>query len=809
MRFSRNLLEILMVLTMSANLCTAAPQTFDDGWKFAPGEATGAEAAAFDDAKWATLDLPHDWSIAGPIARENPMGSPGGFFPAGIGWYRKTFDAPAEWSGKHVAVQFDGVYMRSDVWINGQKLGTHVSGFTPFSYDLTPHLKAGRPNTIAVRVDNSRQPNCRWYSGSGIYRHVRLLVRDPVHIADNGVFVRTISVQDGGAELSISVTMVDQGDAAVTGVGLAGQVFEADMDGKPVGDAVAHFDRVASPLHNRVGTIESKTTLVNPKLWTPETPNRYVAVISALNGGQVVDTKETAFGVRTIEVSAEKGFLLNGKPVELYGACVHDDNGALGVAALDRAEVRRVELLKAAGFNAVRCAHNPYAPAFFDACDRLGLLVIAEAFDTWSAPKNPGDFGHYFNDLWQNELDTMILRDRNHPSIVMWSLGNEILLWDKQTAKSAADGAKLIRRAKELDPTRFTTTAVAGWNLSDKHWDQFQPLLNKFDLVGYNYAIHRYESDHTKFPKRVIVGTESFPRELFETWDRSDRLAHVIGDFVWTGIDYLGESGIGRYHQPDEKIYFHLDPRHYPYHGAYCGDIDLTGFRKPISHQRNIVWNRGEKLYTSITETTPDGRNYRVAEWGIVPSQASWTWPGFEGKPREVQVYSRYDAVRLYLNDKLVGEKPTGRAEQFKAVFEVPYTPGTLRTAGVQDGKEVEDNVLRTAGPAAGLRLTADRTEIAADGQDLAFVTVEAVDKDGNFQPTGAQQITFAVDGPAVIAGVASGDLGTVQAYQGNQRQLFNGRAQVVIRSTRGPGNVTMRATADGLTEGRTQIVSH
>ncbi|MGC4030957.1 MAG: glycoside hydrolase family 2 TIM barrel-domain containing protein [Tepidisphaeraceae bacterium] len=758
-----------------------------------------AQAAEYGDGDWMKVDLPHDWSIAGPIARENPAGSPGGFFPTGVGWYRKSFLAPADWAGRHVAIQFDGVYMLSDVYVNGTKLGTHASGFTPFEYDFTPHLKLSQSNTVAVRVDNSRQQNCRWYSGSGIYRHVRLAVREPIHMPQFGVFIRTNAVNNGAAELSMSVPVKNAGQPTADKVKVETRVFAADASGRPTGTAIAVFDAVDITLAENAGTVETKAVLPNAKLWSPESPAMYVAVTTLAVDGRTVDTRQTPFGVRTIAISAERGFELNGKPVELYGACVHDDNSGLGVAAFDRAEVRRVEWLKAAGFNAVRCAHNPPAPAFLDACDRLGLLVIDEAFDTWSLPKNPGDFGTYFKEQWQSELDKMILRDRNHPSIIIWSLGNEIVLWGRETARAATDGAKLIRRAKELDPTRFTTTAVAGWNLPDKPWEQMTPLLNQFDLVGYNYVLHRYETDHAAFPGRAIVGTESFPRDVFETFDTADRLTHVIGDFVWTGIDYFGESGIGRYHQPDEKIHFHLDPRHYPYHGAYCGDIDITGFRKPISYARNITWGRGETLYTSVTELTPDGRKYRVAEWGVVPTRASWTWPGFEGRSMEVVVYSRHDAVRLYLNDRLIGEKGTTRADHFKAVFSVPYEAGTLRTVGMRGGKEVETNTLRTAGPVAGLRLKVDRTQIDADGQDLAFVTVESIDANGDFQPNGDQNVTFTLDGPATIAGVASADFNNTDGYQVNHRRLFNGRAELIVRSSKTAGRINVQATAEGL----------
>jgi len=393
----------------------------------------------------------------------------------------------------------------------------------------------------------------------------------------------------------------------------------------------------------------------------------------------------------------------------------------------------------------------------------------------------------------------MILRDRNHPSIIIWSVGNEVMLWGNQTAKSAAEGTELARRTKELDPTRFCTTAVAGWNLRDAPWAQMDPLLTRFDVVGYNYAIHRYDSDHAKFPNRIIVGTESFPRDMFAAFDTSDRLPHVFGDFVWTGLDYLGESGIGQYRLPDQPVYFHLDTRQFPTHAASCGDIDITGFRKPSSYARNITWGRGETLYTSIAEPTPDGRKLKLTEWAVYPSRASWTWPAFENKPVEVQVYSRHDAVRLYLNGDLIGEKPTTRAQQFKAFFELPYKPGTLTTVGIKDGKEVERTELKTTGPVASLRLAVDRNQLNADAQDLAFIDVESLDATGAFQPTGDQNVTFTLEGPASIAAVSSGDFTTTENYQGTQRKLFQGRAQVVIRSTHRDGEVILRATTEGL----------
>jgi beta-galactosidase len=786
---------------------------FDADWRFALGDYPDAQQPQFDDSRWISVELPHDWSIGGPIAQTNTTGGGGGFFPAGVGWYRKTFTLPAETAGQRVTVRFDGVYMLSEVWVNGQRVGMHPYGYTPFSYDVTAQVKSGQANTIAVRVDNSKQMNSRWYSGSGIYRHVWLELLEPIHLQPAGVWVRTVSAEENEAVLKIGMSAENAGGSEPATVSFATKIFALDVMGKHSGTAVASLGPIESRFENKEGkkqtAVEADVTVTEPRLWSPEHPDRYVAVTTLTHAGRVVDTVETPLGIRTIEVSAEKGFLLNGEPVLLYGGCVHHDNGALGAAAFDRAEERRVELLKVAGFNAVRTSHNPPSSAFLEACDRLGLMVMDEAFDCWEKGKNNQDYHLYFKDWWQRDIDAMVLRDRNHPSVVMWSIGNEIP--DFGSAQGLRDGTKLIERIKELDPTRPVTAGVTwyrgiGGRNNDWQWNDTDALMGKLDVTGYNYQIQRYTRDHQRVPERVIVSTESFPRDIFASWQTSVDQPWIIGDFVWTAMDYLGEAGIGRVWLPGERTSFHGQRRQFPYHGAYCGDIDITGFRKPVSYARNITWDRGEKLYTSVTELGGDGKPLRVEGWGIVPSRASWTWPGQEGKSLEVQVYSRYERVRLSLNGAVVGEKPTGRAQQFKAMFSVPYTPGVLKTEGLVGDKVVATSELKTAGPVAKLRLTVDRDSIRADGQDLSFITVESVDADGNFQPNGDQEVTFDVTGAGTLAGVASADFGGTEGYQGKTRRLFQGRAQAIVRAAHQMGTVEVRATADGLTEASTKI---
>jgi beta-galactosidase len=454
--------------------------------------------------------------------------------------------------------------------------------------------------------------------------------------------------------------------------------------------------------------------------------------------------------------------------------------------------------LKAAGFNAVRTAHNPPSPAFLETCDRLGLLVMDEAFDCWEKGKNPHDYSEVFKDWWQRDLDAMVLRDRNHPSVVMWSLGNEV--YERATAEGARIARMLANRIRELDSTRPITAGINGtWPKAD--WTEIDPVFATLDVSGYNYELPRHAEDHARLPSRVILSTESYQSEAFQNWATADDNPYVIGDFVWSALDYLGEAGIGRVFPPGQPAVRHWEGVQYPWHGAYCGDLDITGWRKPVSHYRNIIWDRGEKLYAAVLAPTSDGKPWNLTPWSLPPALPSWTWPGQDGKELTVEVYSRYDAVRLYLNSRLLGEKPTTRTGEFKAVFAVPYTPGTLKAVGVQYGREVQTFTLTTAGNATRMRLTPDRSTIQAGGQDLSFVTIEVTDRDGRLQPNANPAVRFTLSGPGVIAGIGSGDMTAMESYQANSHQVFHGRALVVIRSTPEAGAIKLVASAPGLAD--------
>jgi len=764
-------------------------QLFDYNWKFFLGDTASAKLNDFNDIAWRSLDLPHDWSIEGKINPKNPTGNAGGFFPTGIGWYRKTFKAPNDWTGKVISIYFEGVYMNSEVFINGKSLGIYPYGYSSFSYDLTPYLKFDKENVVAVRVDNSQQVNSRWYSGSGIYRHVWMQVADPVHVAHWGVAISTPDVTSKKATVHVKTLVKNETSTAQSIVLIT---LLLGPNNKEAGDNQTKVELLANSEKEITQTIR----VSNPMLWSPETPYLYQAQVQVIKGKQVVDDTKTGFGIRSIKFSAENGFQLNGKTLKINGGCVHYDNGCLGSAAFDRAEERKIELLKAGGFNAVRTSHNPPSEAFLDACDKLGLLVMDESFDCWKIGKNNNDYSKYFEKWWQRDLESMVRRDRNHPSIFMWSIGNEI---PERKEPQAVETAKmLIGAIKKIDDTRPVTSAVVGWG---DDWAVFNPLFAAHDVAGYNYHLNSAPDDHQKVPSRVIVHTESYPRDAFINWKLAQENNCVIGDFVWTSMDYLGESSIGRWYYSGEVPGQHWENNFFPWHGAYCGDIDLIGWRKPISHYRSMLYNNTEKLYMAVKEPNPEPLEIKETMWSVWPTWESWTWPGFEGKAIQVEVYSKYPKVRLYLNNKLIGEQATTHEQQFKATFSVPYSAGLLKAVGVENDKEIDQTILQTSGDAAKIKLTADRKEILANGQDLSFVTIEITDRDGIIQPNAANQLHFKIEGAGTIVGVANADIKDCDQYVGNTRKAWKGRALVVIKSNHRAGEIKLSVTSNGLEE--------
>lgn len=759
-------LSAMMTLVMgtwtSANAQTQ--QLFDSGWQFTR------------NGKTIMVDLPHDWDIYdAPDPATGATGTGGGWFQGGKGEYRKKFKTP---KGELVKLHFEGVYQRAEVYVNGQKAGQHAYGYTPFTIDVTPFLfKDKRENEVVVKVNNSDQPNCRWYSGSGIYRHVWLQTMPSFHIAENGVVVSTPVVSPDRAQLSMKIEMENEGqqDCLVDDVevtfdkGAFTLAPEYEDAGHTLGQKYGPFKPGASAVCGLVFNI------VKPHLWSPADPYLYEACVKLKAKGRVVDEKRVKFGIRSVSFSADKGFLLNGQPMLINGACVHHDDGVLGAMAFDDAEIRKVKLMKEAGFNLIRTSHNPTTRAFLDACDSLGMMVIGEAFDGWRSAKLQYDYSTLIDSCYREDIYAMVQRDRHHPSIICWSIGNEVI--ERKEIRVITTARQLKSAVLEMDDTRPVTEALCAW---DRDWEIYDPHAEVLDIVGYNYMIFKHDSDHKRDPKRVMWQTESYPRDAFRNWSVTYDNPYVVGDVVWTGLDYLGESGIGRYYyegeRPGESFVEGGQP---DWHGAYCGDVDVTGWRKPISHYREMLWNDTPGLYMAVKEPNGYRGNIKETMWSVWPTWESWTWPGWEGKPIDVEIYTKSPEVNLFLNDKLVGTKPVNRSTEFKAVFSVPYGAGTLRAEA--GGKSV---VLATAGEPARLRLTADKQVLKADGQSLSFITMEVVDKEGRVCPDAAIPCEVSVSGQAFLMAAASADLKDREPATSSRVTTWKGRAMMVVRSS-------------------------
>ena len=732
-------------------------QLFDFGWQFT------------HNGKTQSVDLPHDWDIfEGPNAGKGATGTGGGWFEAGKGEYRKKFRVESlELRDKLVKLHFEGVYQKADVYVNGQKAGQHHYGYTPFTVDVTPYLyKDKRENEVVVKVDNSEQPNCRWYSGSGIYRHVWLETMPTLHIAENGIFITTPEVNADKAQVQVDVTVQNesQADRNATVVVGSAQLMVAVKAGESK-------------------TVSTTIFVKNPHLWSPESPTLYEAKVELKEAGTVIDNATAKYGIRSFSFDVENGFMLNGKKVLINGACVHHDDGVLGAMAFDDAEIRKVRQMKEAGFNLIRTSHNPTTRAFLDACDSLGMLVIDEAFDGWRTQKNPYDYSTVIDSCYREDIRAMVQRDRNHPSVISWSIGNEVI--ERKDIRVVYTARQMKQAILEWDQTRPVTEALCAW---DNDWEIYDPHAEVLDVVGYNYMIFKHASDHERDPKRIMWQTESYPRDAFKNWAVVNDFPYVVGDIVWTGLDYLGESAIGRYYYEGEKPGEHWFDGGFPeWHGAYCGDVDITGWRKPISHYREMLWNKDTPLYMAVKEPNGYYGDIKTTMWSVWPTWESWTWPGWEGKPIEVEVYTKAPEVKLYLNDQLIDTKQVSRETEFKAVFTVPYKAGTLRAEA--DGKSV---TLKTAGEPARLRLTPDRTVMAADGQSLTFVTVEVIDKNGWVCPNTPIDCEAIVKRQGQLLAFASADLKDTEPYTSPHVKTWKGRALLVVRSTQQKGSVSV-----------------
>lgn len=756
---------------------------FDFDWKFHRGDVAGANEIGFNDNSWQPVNLPHDWSIAGPFSRNNPSGSGGGYLPGGIGWYRKTFQLPASDDGKAVWIQFDGVYMNSEVWINGHYLGKRPYGYSTFQYDLSPYLEYGMgENVLAVRVDNSQQPNSRWYSGSGIYRHVWLTVTDQVHVGQSGTYVTTPKVTKEKATVNIQ-TIVQNDTRTLKEITLTTKLV--DQNGRILASNDKSFEIQNAEMHE----FSQQIQVDNPHLWSTEDPYLYTVYSEVKDAGRVVDNYNTPLGIRTFRFDPDKGFFLNGEPIKIQGVCLHHDLGPLGAAAYDRAIERQLQIMKSMGVNAIRTSHNPPAPQLLDYTDRLGFVVMDEAFDEWKRPKRPYGYHLYFDKWALTDLQDMVRRDRNHPSVILWSAGNEI---PEQSDTSGTRILKtLVERFHQLDPTRPVTSGLNHPEGADA--SGFAAAL---DVVGINYHLGVYKQEHQKYPQRKLVASETasalgtrgiyhMPADslIYRTpdmycssydncwvpwgssaeaaWRASAENDYIAGEFVWTGIDYIGEP----------------TPYPWPARSSYFGVVDLAGFPKDAFYFYQSQWTDKTVLH-------------------LLPF---WNWESKAGQAIPVWAYTNCDSVELSLNGSSLGTKAFKDSLQYHLAWQVPYKPGTLSAVGWKDGKKVAQEEVHTAAQSTQIQMEPDRTSLKANGEDLSFLTVRILDSQGNLVPQADNQVAFSVKGAGQLVAVGSGDQLSHESFVTNQRKAFNGMCLAVIRTTRQSGQIEVTASSPGL----------
>ncbi len=801
-------------------------QCIDRDWQFV---LSSSEKASPEEVEWPAarkLNLPHDWSVESEAAAVAALGkNVGPFIPTGDyqmaftvggeGWYRKTFTTSRDASKKRTTLYFEGAYNYATVWVNGKQVYFNHYGYSPFRVDVTDCLRpAGEENEVALKVQNNGK-NTRWYAGSGIYRHVWLITTDPLHLDDWSTAVRTKDIRMGEADIDVTADVINESlrsEKATLDVTLL------NASGVVVGKGRANVtvDKQARQKLNL------SLKVLNPQLWTPDSPTLYKACLKLTGHDELV----IPFGIRTVKVDSERGFMLNGVSLLLKGGCVHHDNGLLGACGIDRADIRRVALLKQNGYNAVRTAHNLPTDRFLQACDSIGLIVIDETFDQWYMPKNPDDYHLFFPDYFEQEARLMVKRDRNHPSVCLWSIENEI---PGRTEDKAIDAAKKMREViLEEDPTRVITAALCEWDTKAFHWPTHLRQANiSLDVTGYNYMYDRYEGDYEANPALIICGTESYPKRASENWAMVEKHPYVIGDFVWTALDYVGEAGIGHglFVKEGLRSPFFMP---YPYYNGWCGDIDLIGEKKPQSHYRDVVWGI-QPITMAMELPCPEGYHREISMWGWQPEVNAWENPAcffapsnlpnimFHGSQEaiaqpeniplkvNVNVYSRSPKVRLYLNGRLIGEQATGPT--FYAGFTVDYEPGTLKAVEWDGTNEGHSFSLVTPGEPVAVRLKADRTRLIADGTDLSFVKAELVDAAGRVVHDYSRKVTFHGKGAAAILTAGNANPTDMVSFRSLSPTFYDGRAMAIIQSSLNQGSYELTAHVDGLPEATLNIV--
>jgi beta-galactosidase len=790
--------SLMIVLSACASRPANSPraritESFDSDWRFSLSDARDAQSTQFDDASWRKLDLPHDWSIEGIVDQKNSTGRSGGFFPAGIGWYRKQFILPASDAGRRVFVEFDGVMANSDVWINGFALGHHPYGYVGLRYELTAHLQfAGQGNVLVVRCDNSLQPASRWYSGAGIYRHVRLIICDPVHLDQYAPYITTPQITDQQAIVRVTSRIVNQSDSSRQ-VSVRTTIF--DPGGKPVASAESDAVTIAA---GQSADAAVDIPVANPLRWNLDQPFLYRAVTQVQEAGRTVDDSVTNFGIREFHFDPATGFWLNGRNFKIYGCALHSDGGAFGDAVPLGVWERRLMAVKSVGCNAIRTAHNPPSPEFLDLCDRMGLLVMDEMFDVWTVGKTPlrsrtvlNDYHLYFKDWWQKDVTDIVERDRNHPCIILWSAGNEI----HDISATNNLGFRLFRPLRDLyhqlDPTRPVTLAILRPNVSHVYDNGFADLM---DVIGQNYRENELLAAHEAKPSRKIIGTEN--RQDLATWLALRDHREFSGEFLWTGVDYLGES-------PG-----------WPIIGSQSGMFDRTLWPRPSAYQRMSWWTVAPIVHIARVLPPIQRRDLPPVEAGMDPGPpprpryvSDWTSRQPPGHIENLDVYTNCQQVELFLNGKSLGQQ-TRHEDDSPLTWKVEYQPGELKAVGSTEGKPLAVHVLHTAGAPAKIDLGADQEILTPNWDDVSFVRATVVDADGVTVPDATNPIEFEISGPGRIAAVDNGDSSSHEAFVATVRHAYKGRCLAIVKATSASGPIHLTASAPGLKSASIEIQS-
>ncbi|OOM70025.1 beta-galactosidase BoGH2A precursor [Clostridium puniceum] len=771
------------------------------------------------------VNLPHDFSIGLDRTPQAGANEAGGFFQGGIGTYQKEFYVSEEQKDKEFLLVIEGAYMNTEVYINGNLAMLHPYGYTEFHVKLNHWLKYGENNKLKIVVNNNAMPNSRWYSGSGLYRHVWLMTSEAVYLAPWSISIATPTVAKEKALVKVETNITNDLEEEKQ-VSLVTTLF--DKNGEEV---TSYLSEVLLEGKKETKLVQ-ELFVTNPKLWSLDSPTLYEAVSQVKLGDVLLDETKTTFGIRTISFSAKDGFKLNDATIKLKGGCLHHDNGPIGACAFDVAEERKVRIMKEVGYNAIRTAHNPPSTALLEACDRLGILVMDEVFDCWRLKKNTYDYHLYFEDWWKKDLEAMILRDRNHPSVIMWSIGNEIGERD-----GSSNGAKIAKEladyARSLDDTRAITNGVcaifldagefggilanifngSAGDLKDlppevhellkecdrvtAEWGEITAdYCSPLDVVGYNYLDNRYEQDGKAFPDRVICGTESYPKKIAAVWEEVLKHNHVIGDFSWTSMDYFGEAGIGRSFYDETGSLF----ADYSWHISNCGDIDICGEIKPQGEYRKVVWGERKTPYIAVLKPEHYGKKEIVSSWGWSDVERSWSFPEAEGKKVRVDVYSNAEEIALIINGKVVERKAVGTEEAFKVSFDVVYEKGTIEAVAYTNNVETERDKLETVGKQTSLILKADISQLTSGYQGLSYVTCEVVDDRGRLVPHANNAISIEVTGEGNLQGMGTGNPISTEGYVGPSRNAYNGKVLAVVRSKE-KGKILVTARAEGLAE--------